>query len=107
MGLDLSTSAKLADIWITLECYYVVDLILGSIWIVLAFYCKFCAFRIILFTMNVFKRFYQRMNKPNTQNNISSISSFKNGLNNLFSWTEFYFKSKVIEGSHKGKNNVF
>ena len=48
------------------------------------------------------------MNKPNIHNNIiGSISSFQNGLNNLFSSTGFYFESKVIEGSHEGKNNVF
>ena len=43
------------------------------------------------------------MNKPNIQNNIDSISSFQNGLNDLFSSPGFYFKSKVIEGNHKGK----
>ena len=43
------------------------------------------------------------MNKPNIQNNIDSISSFQNGLNDPFSSPGFYFKSKVIEGNHKGK----
>ena len=47
------------------------------------------------------------MNKPNIHNNTGSISSFQNGLNDLYSLTGFYFKIKVIEGSHKGKNNVF
>ena len=48
------------------------------------------------------------MNKLNIHNNIiSGISSFQNGLNDLFSSTGFYFKSKVIEVSHKGKNNIF
>ena len=32
IGLDLSVSAKLAVKWIILKCYYVVDLILDSIW---------------------------------------------------------------------------
>ena len=41
------------------------------------------------------------MNKPNKQNNIS-ISNFQNGLHDLFKSTDFYFKSKVIEGSHEG-----
>ena len=35
------------------------------------------------------------------------ISSFQNRLNNLFSSTGFYLKSKVIEYSHKGKNMFF
>ena len=48
------------------------------------------------------------MNKPNIQNNIiGSIPSFQNGLNKLFTSIGFYFKSKVIEGSLKGKNNAF
>ena len=48
------------------------------------------------------------MNKPNIQNNITGrIPSFQNGLNKLFTSIGFYFKSKVIEGSLKGKNNVF
>ena len=47
------------------------------------------------------------MNKPNIRNNIIDISSFQNGLNGLFSSTGFYLKSKVIEGSHKGKNMFF
>ena len=41
------------------------------------------------------------------QNNIIDISSFQTGLNVLFSSTGFYVKSKVIEGSHKGKNMFF
>ena len=41
------------------------------------------------------------MNKPNKQNNIG-ISNFQTGLNDLFKSTGFYFKSKVIEGSHEG-----
>ena len=56
--------------------------------------------------MHVFKKFYQRMNKPNIHNNIiGSISSFQNWLNNLFSSTGFYFNSKFIEVSRQGKNN--
>ena len=47
------------------------------------------------------------MNKPNIYNNIISISSFQNGLNDLINSTGFYFKIKVMEGSHKEKNNVF
>ena len=51
--------------------------------------------------------FYQRMKKPNIRNNFGCISSFQNGLNNLFNSTGFCFKHKVMDGSHKGKNNVF
>ena len=37
-----------------LKYYYVVDLILDSIWIILVSYCKFCAFRIIIFYIAYF-----------------------------------------------------
>ena len=58
----------------------------------------------LFFTLHVLKNFYPKMNKPNKHNNvIGGISSFQNGLNNLFSSTGFYSKIKVIEGSHKGK----
>ena len=40
-------------------------------------------------------------------NNMIGISSFQNGLNNLSSSTCFGFKSKVVEGSHKGGNMFF
>ena len=40
-------------------------------------------------------------------NNIISISSFQNGHNDLVNSSDFYFKMKVMEASHKGKNNVF
>ena len=104
IALDPSTSAKLAVIWIILKCYYVVDLILDSVWIILVFYCKFCAFNIVLFyTLHFFS---PKINKPNIHNNID-ISSFQNGLNDLFSSTGFYLTSKVIEGSHNGKNMFF
>ena len=39
--------------------------------------------------------------------NIIDISSFQNGINDLFSSTGFYLKSKVIEGSQKGRNTFF
>ena len=41
------------------------------------------------------------------QNNIIRISNFQNRLNNLFTLTGFYFKSKVVKFSHKGKNMFF
>ena len=34
---------------------------------------------------------------------IGGITSFQNGLNDLFNASGFYFKSKVIEGSHRGE----
>ena len=49
---------------------------------------------------------YLRVNIPNIHNNINDISSFQAGLNVLFSSTGFYFKSKVIKGSHKGEKYV-
>ena len=101
ISLDLSTSVKFSIIWITLECYYVVNLILDSISIILVFYRK-----LLFFTLLIFRTFYQRMNKPNIHNDIGSISSFQNELNDLFSSTGFYLKSKVIEGRHKGENNM-
>ena len=55
----------------------------------------------------MFLIFYQEINKPNIHNNIIDISSFHNGLNDLSSSTGFYLKSKLIEGSHKGKNVFF
>ena len=100
----LGTSAKLAVILIVLKWYYIVGLILDSIWIVLVFYCKLCAFRIHFWHHIFLFCFYLRINRPNIQNNIIVISSFQTGLNDLFSSTSFYFKSKVIEGSHKKKN---
>ena len=51
------------------------------------------------------KNFYLRMSKPTIHNNIIGISSFQNGINNFFSSTSFYFKSKLGEG--KGKNMFF
>ena len=51
--------------------------------------------------------FYLRINVPNIHNNIIDISRFQTGLNVLFSSIGFYFKSKVIEGSQKGKNMFF
>ena len=47
------------------------------------------------------------MNKINIHNNIGNISSFQNGLNDIFSSAGFCFNSKVIEGSHKGKKTGF
>ena len=106
--MHLGTSAKLAIILVVLKWYYVVDLILDSIWIVLVFHSKLCAFRID-FSHHVFLFcFYLGINKSNIQNNIIVISSFQTGLNELFSSTGFYFESKVIEGSHeKKKKNMF
>ena len=62
--------------------------------------------RIIIFHIAFFFFFfffYPRINKPHIHNNIIGIPSFQNGLNDSFSSTSFYFKSKVIEGSYKGE----
>ena len=92
---------------IVLKWYYVVDLILDSIWVVLVFHYKLCAFRID-FSHHIFLFcFYLRIDKPNIQNNIIVISSFQTGLNELFSSTGFYFESKVIEGSHEKKKKKY
>ena len=90
---------------------------LNSIWIIV-FSCKFPAFKIVLFyifyifdfftyLLHIFDFLYLKINKPNIHNNITDISNFQNGLNILFVSTGFYFKSKVLEGSHKGKNVFF
>ena len=46
-----------------LKGYYLVDLFLDSVSIILVFYCKLYAFRIILFNTAYF--FYPITNKPN------------------------------------------
>ena len=64
-------------------------LILDSIWTVLVFYCKFCAFKIILFTLHIFNFFYLEINKPDMHNNIIDISSSQYGFNNFLNSTGF------------------
>ena len=56
-----------------------------------------------MFTYHIFYLLYLRISIPNIHNNIIDISSFQTELNVLFSSTGFYFKSKVIADSHKGK----
>ena len=107
IGLDVNISAKSAVMWIMLKQYYLVKLILNSIWFISVLYCKFWAFRIILFYIAYFYFFYPRINEPNLHNDLISISSFQSGLNNFFGSIFFYFNSKVIEGSHKEKNKFF
>ena len=86
-----------------LECYYVADLILDSIQIILAFNVNFVHLG-FFFTLHILKCFCHRMNKPIIHINIiGSISSFQNGPDNLFSSSGFYFKSKIIKDSHKEK----
>ena len=63
--------------------------------------------KLFFFTLHIFNLFYPEINKPNIHNNIIDISSFQNGLSSLFSSTGFYYKRKVIEGSHEGKNMIF
>ena len=71
------------------------------------FIANFEHLELFLFTFHIFDFFYPRINIPNIYNNIIDISSFQTGLNVIFNSTGFYFKSKVIEGSHKGKNMFF
>ena len=66
-GLQLSGSAKLTVIWIILECYYVVSLILRLIRLILVFHCKFCTFRPILFYIISFFNSYPRLIKPDME----------------------------------------
>ena len=70
------------------------------------FIVNFVHLKLLFFTLDIFS-FFLSENKPNMCNNIIDISSFQNGLIDLFSSTGFYFKSKVIESSHKGKNMFF
>ena len=51
-----------------------------------------------------FKFFYRSINKPNIHDNIIGILRFQNKLNDLFSSTGFYVKSKVRGVSGNGKN---
>ena len=44
-------------IWIILKCYYTVDLILDSLWVILVSYCKICAFSVIIFYIAYFQNF--------------------------------------------------
>ena len=80
------------------------DLIFDSISIILVFYCKLWAFRIILDYISYFWLFLSENQYTNIHNNIIDISSFQTRHNVFFSSTGFYFESKVIQRSHKGKN---
>ena len=57
IGFDLSKSGKLPVLCIIQKCYYVEGVILDSVGIIVVFYCKFCAFRIILFYIAFFEVF--------------------------------------------------
>ena len=58
------------------------------------FFANLVHLELFFFTLHVSKKFYQRMNKPNIHNNIiGDISSFENGLHDLFNSTGFHFKS--------------
>ena len=81
------------------------DLVLDSHWIILVFIVNFVHLEFLFYIAYFYICFYPRINKPNIHIN-NGISSFQNGLNDLNS-TGFYFKSKVTEGSHEGKNMFF
>ena len=107
-GVDLSKTAKLVVIWILLKCYYVVNLILNSVWILLVFIVNFVHLGLFFFALHIFEIFVaENRQTKHIHNNIIDISSFQSGLNNLLSSTGFYFKSNVIQGSHNGKNMIF
>ena len=82
VGLDLCATAKLAVIWTMLECFYVVDLILDLICNILAFYCIFCAFRIILFYNCMFLKHFIRkwINQTYTIKSLAAFQVFQLGL---------------------------
>ena len=71
------------------------------------FIANFVHLILFFFTLHIFNFFYPEINQPNMHKNIIDISSFQNGINDLFSSTGFYLKSKVIEGSQKGRNTFF
>ena len=63
---------------------------------------------LFFFALHIFEIFLaENRQTKHIHNNIIDISSFQSGLNNLLSSTGFYFKSKVIQGSHNGKNMIF
>lgn len=53
------------------------------------------------------KSFYPRRNKANKHNNIISIFSFQNRLNQYFSSNDFCFKNKIMEGIHQLRKIYF
>ena len=55
--LDLSTIAKLAVKWIILKCYYLVNVILDSILIILVFIVNFLHLKLFFFTLHIFNFF--------------------------------------------------
>ena len=76
VGLDLRATATIAVIWTIQECCYVVDLIFDLICNILASYCIFCAFRIILFYNCMFLKHFIRkwINQTYT---IKSLAAFQ------------------------------
>ena len=74
--MQLSGSTKLTVIWIILECYYVVSLILRLIRLILVFHCKFCTFRFILFYIISFFNSYPRLIKPDMEGGRGVIYSY-------------------------------
>ena len=58
--------------------------------------------KLFFFTLHKYTQFLQTYTITSLTLQVS-----KNGLKDFFSSTGFYLKSKVIEGSHKGKNTFF
>ena len=69
------------------------------------FIVNFADLKLFFFTLFFF--FLSKNEKIIMHTNIIGISSFQNGLNDPFSSTGFCFKSKIVEGSHEIKKNMF
>ena len=103
IGLDPKVGANLAFIWmINPRVLLHSEPNIGFDLSYFSFHCKFYTFRFFfLFLHSIFLIFYPRMNKSYMHTNITLISSFQNGFNHPFTSTDFYIKSKVVEGIHE------
>ena len=92
ISLDQNVNAKSALIWIISP----IVLLLNRP--SLRFYGRSCIFRIIDFSIVSFKLSIQEW--KNIHTSMIEISVFEIGLDQSFSLNGFYFKSKIVEGSH-------
>ena len=72
----------------------------------LVFIVNFVHLELFFFTLHIFLKKIIQKYISKTCNIITSLafqSSFRNGLNDLSSSTDFYLKGKVLEGNHKVK----
>ena len=103
IGLEVSVTGKLAVNWIiNPKVPLHKEPNIGFDLSYLRFFiAKFVHLKLIFFTSYLFLFFiYPRMNSPYIHANIIDISGFQNELNHPFSSTGFYFKGKMVEGSH-------